>query len=177
MFDVSFGEMVTIGVVALVVIGPERLPKVARTLGHLVGRAQRYVAQVKADVSREMELDELRKVQTEFTQAAQQFEQTIHSQVQNVHQGADSLHTDAGQFSQQLRDNILGSPSPAPELMTPVDDYNYDLFSQPDQPASASISAMDQDELAFRAAQLDLFADMPGHAPAPPVVAVARTTN
>jgi Tat protein translocase TatB subunit len=63
MFDIGFSEIVVIAVVALIVIGPERLPKVARTLGHLFGRMQRYVNDVKADISREMELDELRKLQ------------------------------------------------------------------------------------------------------------------
>ena len=59
MFDIGFSEMLVIGVVALVVIGPQRLPKVARTLGHLVGRMQRYVNDVKADINREIELDDL----------------------------------------------------------------------------------------------------------------------
>ena len=63
MFDIGFSEIVVIAVVALIVIGPERLPKAARTLGHLFGRLQRYVNDVKADISREMELDELRKLQ------------------------------------------------------------------------------------------------------------------
>ena len=63
MFDIGFSEIVVIGVVALVVIGPERLPKTARTLGHLFGRLQRYVNDVKADINREMELEELRKLQ------------------------------------------------------------------------------------------------------------------
>ena len=63
MFDIGFSEIVVIAVVALIVIGPERLPKTARTLGHLFGRLQRYVTDVKADINREMELDELRKLQ------------------------------------------------------------------------------------------------------------------
>jgi sec-independent protein translocase protein TatB len=62
MFDIGFSEIVVIGVVALIVIGPERLPKTARTLGHLFGRLQRYVNDVKADINREMELDELRRL-------------------------------------------------------------------------------------------------------------------
>ena len=62
MFDIGFTELMVIGVVALIVIGPERLPGVARTIGHLAGRLQRYVADVKADISREMEFDELRKL-------------------------------------------------------------------------------------------------------------------
>ena len=61
MFDIGFTELIVIGVVALIVIGPERLPKVARTAGHLYGRMQRYVSSVKSDISREMQTDELRK--------------------------------------------------------------------------------------------------------------------
>ena len=66
MFDIGFSEIVVIAVVALVVIGPEKLPKTARTLGVLFGRLQRYVGDVKADINREMELDELRKLQQEM---------------------------------------------------------------------------------------------------------------
>ena len=61
MFDIGFSELLVIAVVALIVIGPERLPKVARTLGAMLGRMQRYVNDVKADIQREMELDELKK--------------------------------------------------------------------------------------------------------------------
>ena len=71
MFDVGFSELMLIAVVALVVIGPERLPAVARTLGHLFGRLQRYVNEVKADISREIELDELKKFKNQFEEAAQ----------------------------------------------------------------------------------------------------------
>ena|SRR5690606_15827618 len=70
MFDVSFTELMVIGVIALIVIGPERLPKVARTVGHLLGRAQRYVNDVKGDIKREIELDELRKFKSEMDDAA-----------------------------------------------------------------------------------------------------------
>ena len=60
MFDIAFSELVVIGVVALVVIGPERLPRVARTAGHLLGRMQRFTRDVKSSIDREMQLDELR---------------------------------------------------------------------------------------------------------------------
>lgn len=70
MFDISFSELLVIGVIALVVIGPERLPKVARTVGHLLGRAQRYVSDVKGDIQREVELDELKKMKEEMENAA-----------------------------------------------------------------------------------------------------------
>ena len=91
MFDIGFSEIVVIAVVALVVIGPERLPKTARTLGHLFGRLQRYVSDVKADISREMELDELRKLQREVQGAAREFEQSVNSAAQDVRTGVASV--------------------------------------------------------------------------------------
>ena len=81
MFDVGFSEIVVIAVVALIVIGPERLPRVARTLGHLMGRLQRYVADVKADINREVELDELRKMKDSVQQAATGFESSVQSEL------------------------------------------------------------------------------------------------
>ncbi|MDP3537106.1 MAG: Sec-independent protein translocase protein TatB [Azonexus sp.] len=77
MFDIGFSELMVIGVVALLVIGPERLPKVARTLGHLLGRAQRYVSDVKSDISREIQLDELKKLQTQVTDSARELESSV----------------------------------------------------------------------------------------------------
>ena len=77
MFDVSFSELLLIGVVALVVIGPERLPKVARTAGLLLGRLQRYVNDVKADINREMQLDELKKMQAEMTDQVRSMETSV----------------------------------------------------------------------------------------------------
>ena len=81
MFDVGFSELLVIGLVALIVIGPERLPRVARTLGHLAGRLQRYVADVKADINREIELDELRKMRDEMQKAASDIESSVSSEV------------------------------------------------------------------------------------------------
>ncbi|MBB2920863.1 Sec-independent protein translocase protein TatB [Cupriavidus alkaliphilus] len=81
MIDLGISKLALIGAVALIVIGPERLPKVARTVGALVGRAQRYISDVKAEVSREVELEELRKMRTEFEDAARDVERTIHKEV------------------------------------------------------------------------------------------------
>ncbi|MGH8786277.1 MAG: Sec-independent protein translocase protein TatB [Cupriavidus necator] len=81
MIDLGISKLALIGAVALIVIGPERLPKVARTVGALVGRAQRYINDVKAEVSREVELEELRKMRTEFEDAARDVERTIHKEV------------------------------------------------------------------------------------------------
>lgn len=84
MFDIAFSELVIIAVVALIVIGPERLPKVARTAGHLLGRLQRYVGDVKADINREMQLDELKKMQSDITTQARDMEQSITAQMSSV---------------------------------------------------------------------------------------------
>jgi len=84
MFDIGFSEMIVCAVVALVVIGPERLPRVARTLGVLFGRLQRYVTQVKADINREMDMADLGKVKTEFESAARSFQEDIKSQAADV---------------------------------------------------------------------------------------------
>jgi len=84
MFDVGFSELIVIGIVALVVIGPERLPKVARTAGHLLGRLQRYVSDVKADINREMQLDELRKLQADMQDSARDLERNLNNEIQSV---------------------------------------------------------------------------------------------
>ncbi len=81
MFDIGFSELLVIAIVALIVIGPERLPKVARTLGHLFGRMQRYVNDVKADITREMELDELRKLQSNIEDAARSIQTSVSKEV------------------------------------------------------------------------------------------------
>ena len=81
MIDFGFDKIALIGAVALVVIGPEKLPRVARTVGHLIGKAQRYVADVKAEVNRSIELEELKKMKTQFEDAARNVEQTVSSEI------------------------------------------------------------------------------------------------
>lgn len=88
MFDFSLGEIGLIGVIALIVLGPERLPKVARQVGDWIGKAQRYVNQVKADINREVELAELKKLQEEAQAAARSIEASV--------QGLQSDLTKAG---------------------------------------------------------------------------------
>ena len=84
MFDIGFTELLVIGVVALIVIGPEKLPRMARTVGHLAGRLQRYVADVKADINREIELEELRKMRDSMQQTASNFESSVQSELQKT---------------------------------------------------------------------------------------------
>jgi len=77
--DLGISKIALIGAVALIVIGPEKLPRVARTIGMLMGKAQRYVNDVKAEVNRSMDLDELRKMKDTVQEAARDVEQNIHS--------------------------------------------------------------------------------------------------
>ncbi len=90
MIDFGFDKLALIGAVALIVIGPEKLPRVARTVGHLLGKAQRYVADVKAEVNRSIELEELKKMKTQFETAARDVEQTVRSEVSDVTSGLNN---------------------------------------------------------------------------------------
>ena len=90
MIDFGFDKIALIGAVALIVIGPEKLPRVARTVGHLIGQAQRYVADVKAEVNRSIELDDLKKMKTEFEEAARNVEATVSNE---IHQTTSALQT------------------------------------------------------------------------------------
>ena len=95
MFDIGFSELMVIAVVALIVIGPERLPRVARTVGHLFGRMQRYVNDVKSDISREMALDDLRKLQASMQDAARSVEDTVRQEVRSAETGLNDIAGEA----------------------------------------------------------------------------------
>jgi sec-independent protein translocase protein TatB len=95
MIDFGFDKIALIGAVALIVIGPEKLPKVARTMGHLLGKAQRYVSDVKAEVNRSIELDELKKMRTQFEDAARNVEQTVRSEVNEAKSAFENDWKDA----------------------------------------------------------------------------------
>ncbi len=101
MLDLGLTKMALIGVVALVVLGPERLPRVARTAGALFGRAQRYINDVKAEVAREIELDHLRQMKTDFESAARNVETSIH----------DNLRKHEAELNEAFRDGTHVSPS------------------------------------------------------------------
>jgi sec-independent protein translocase protein TatB len=114
MFDIGFSEMLVIGLVALIVIGPERLPRVARTLGHLAGRLQRYVADVKADINREVELDELRKMKDTVQQAASGFENSVQSE---LHKAESELNSAAAATAADPAPaEAQSAPTAAPKL-------------------------------------------------------------
>src|SRR2546426_12715238 len=99
MFDIGFSELLVIGLVALIVIGPEKLPRVARTLGHLAGRLQRYVADVKADINREIELDELRKMRDSMQKAASDVETSVNTELAKT---ADELNQSVAAAAEEI---------------------------------------------------------------------------
>jgi sec-independent protein translocase protein TatB len=104
MFDIGFSELLVIGVVALIVIGPEKLPRMARTVGVLAGRLQRYVADVKADINREIELEELRKMRDSMQQAASNFESSVQSEM-------NKTETELNQSVEAVVGDLPKSPS------------------------------------------------------------------
>jgi len=124
MFDVGFSELVVIAIVALIVIGPERLPKVARTAGHLLGRLQRYVNAVKSDINREMQLDELKKLQAELQESARSIGQSVAQEMQAAEQSFNET-------TQRVVEELKPPPSPDTAVPQPL----------PSSEASASVPA------------------------------------
>jgi len=107
MFDFGFSELVVIAVVMLVVVGPERLPKVARTAGHILGRLQRYVSDVKSDIQREMQLEDLKKLQQQVEQQARELESSVRGQMAKV-------EAEANATAAEVKADLSGLPHPAP---------------------------------------------------------------
>ena len=107
MFDVGISELMVIAVVALVVIGPERLPRVARTAGLLLGRLQRYVSDVKADINREIQLDELKKLQQQVTDQVTSLEASVTHEMREV-------ESSVNQAIEPLAADTAVSPAPTP---------------------------------------------------------------
>ena len=109
MFELSFGKMMIIAVVALIVLGPEKLPKVARTIGHLLGRARTYANTVKQDIDREMQMDELRKLQQQAQEAARSFETAVSDAGRSVEQEASSMQNSMNASLAQAESAALGN--------------------------------------------------------------------
>ena len=114
MIDFGFDKIALIGAVALIVIGPEKLPRVARTVGHLLGKAQRYVADVKAEVNRSIELEELKTMKTQFEDAARNVEQTVSSEInQATSEIRSTWAADNPLLANASADEPLSTPPPA----------------------------------------------------------------
>src|SRR4051812_26314118 len=116
MFDIGFSEMMVLAVIALVVIGPEKLPRMARTIGHLAGRLQRYVSDVKADINREIELDELRKMRDSMQQAASSFESWVQSEINKANA---AVTTEVSKVESELTAAAASLDKPAEPAIAP----------------------------------------------------------
>jgi sec-independent protein translocase protein TatB len=138
MFDFGFSKLLLLGIVALVVIGPERLPKVARTMGHLYGRLQRYVTQVKSDINREMEAADLGKMKTEFESAARSFQTEVESSVQSAHQEVRETQASI-ERALDVQAPAAGEPAvppaEAPPALAAATEQLELAIEEPDQPA------------------------------------------
>lgn len=137
MFDVGFSEMMVIAIVALVVIGPERLPKVARTAGVLFGRLQRYVAQVKADINREMEAAELGKVKSEFEDAARTLKTDIEAQAAEAERGMREAQASLDHELQEVAKQADASAA-APHAEPPSPQLELGIEEPPADPPAGS---------------------------------------
>ena len=116
MIDFGFDKLALIGAVALIVIGPEKLPRVARTVGHMLGKAQRYVADVKAEVNRSIELDELKKMKTQFEDAARDVESSVRSEVE---QAGAAIESGWSELSSPANGDTGALPTPTPQYKHP----------------------------------------------------------
>lgn len=127
MFGIGFSELLLISVVALIVIGPERLPKVARTVGAWIGRLNRYTAQIKADIDREMHLDELRSAQQSMQESVQKYEimteeatQQVKQEAAEVKDAVQSVANEVGAAKDQAVDAVSHeAATPAAEHKAP----------------------------------------------------------
>ncbi len=146
MFDVGFSEMVVIAVVALIVIGPEKLPRVARTVGALIGRMRRYVNDVKADINREIELDELKKLHSTVKDAAHSIETTMKETISSFESHATELNaavsgaTPAPEISNQELEQAIAAAetqatAPAAAIEEPSPQASLPLEPMPEPPA------------------------------------------
>ena len=136
MFDVGFSELLVIGVIALVVIGPEDLPRVARTVGHVLGKMRRYVADVKAEIGQEMELAELRRLQSEVQASVQNFQADVEKQVREIDESLRdplALEPEISVSEEKPTPKPLPepiAPEPDPQTLTQADDDQLDLFGE-----------------------------------------------
>jgi sec-independent protein translocase protein TatB len=128
MFDIGLTELMVIAVVALVVIGPERLPKVARTAGHILGRLQRYVSDVKSDINREMQLDELKKLQQQVSSQVSSLESSVTHEMREIESSvntavaplASDMKPDGAVAPAPTSDTSAGTMESVPAAATPV---------------------------------------------------------
>jgi Tat protein translocase TatB subunit len=152
MFDLGIWEMAVIGVVALVVLGPERLPKVARTVGQWIGKMQRYVAQVKSDINREAELAELRKMKTEFENAARDVKSSFETEAKKAEDDFKAVEADVERQLHPREESAYGEPpthalappSHDPVVEPPIYDESGSPYVMPALPGTLSARSQER---------------------------------
>jgi sec-independent protein translocase protein TatB len=157
MFDIGFSELMVVGVVALIVLGPERLPKVARMAGQWLGKAQRYVNDVKADIAREGELAELKKLKSEMETAAQEAKTTLDNAAQNLEQEVQSAQDSVAESYKALQNDHASTA--------------HIVASTNDLPNNAATDAAVVDPA------VDVFAPLPEPQPEPVVESASTVTD
>ena len=128
MFDIGFIEIMIISLVALVVVGPERLPVVARTLGHLLGRARGYVNGIKTDIHNEMRMEELKNLHTSVNETVQSIEDSVRQEVDQIKTMTD--------VESQVKESVSFSTETRAEIKPETDVPVSSVASTSQQPAS-----------------------------------------
>ena len=132
MFDFGFSELCMIGAVALVVLGPEKLPVVARTAGQWLGKAQRMVQQVKSDIEREAELSELKKIQEEAKSVADNLTNTVKGQMDSIQKDVNSVQSDVNAAAQEMTEGMEKAKSAFSDLGSSSGDDLASAFDKKD---------------------------------------------
>ncbi len=124
MIDIGISKIALIGAVALIVIGPDKLPRVARTIGALLGKAQRYVADVKAEVNRSIDLEELRKMKDSVETAARDVETAVHETTSGIERDLGAIVDESTSSSEPLA-------TPVPEYKNPGKNWRLKQGAMP----------------------------------------------
>lgn len=153
MFDISFTELLVIGAVALVVLGPEKLPKVARTVGHLVGRLQRYVSDVKRDINREVELEELRNLRKQMDEAARDVQTSMRKHTDDIQSEFDDAARAVKPHADYQARPVAGvSMAPETDTAPPVPEGTPAVVADDALSSAAAAADLGQSDPAERAA-------------------------
>lgn len=122
MFDISFSELLLIGIIALIVLGPERLPKVARTVGHLFGRAQRYVSEVKTDIEREINLDEVKSIKNQVKDAAESVRASVDATTKQISNPLEEARRAVNDFANETEKSVSDAVQDHTKALSALED-------------------------------------------------------
>lgn len=145
MFDFGFSEMLVVGVVALVVLGPEKLPTVAKTAGEWIGKAQRFVSQVKSDINREADFAELKQLQDQACALANEVKSTVQKSANDIEKSASQLEKTVAETKTSLDESVDAAQKSLSEMEKEVDSITGDSVTEN---TVTMVSAQSEEELA-----------------------------